>query len=333
MPELRFNPISREWVIIATERAKRPGEFMHVRMNHHAPAAYIATCPFCAGNEHKTSEERLRVNGDGGAWKIRVVANRFPALSPIGEKKRTGDVLKRLVTGVGIHEVIVENPRHDIPTALLDLTHLEELIGTYKSRFIEAGRDERAEHVIVFKNSGEGSGTTIEHPHTQIIATPVVPVQFRERVQAAMHYYDDTGECLSCSVLKREGQEGVRVIFETEHFLTFMPYAALSPFHTWIFPKRHCASFAGITDAEIPDMALHLKTLLSKFHWGLDNPDFNYVIRSSRPQDISNDYCHWYLSVMPRLSKVAGFELGSGIFINSAMPEESADFLRKARME
>lgn len=332
MSELRLNLITREWVVIASERAKRPGEFTNSRVERPTPPAYLHSCPFCAGNEYKTSEERFRLS-DGDGWRVRVVANRYPAVSTTGEKTRHMDALMRSVSGVGIHEVIIEHPVHNVPTALFELKHLEDIIRVYKERFIAANLDPRVEHVIIFKNHGEGAGTAVDHAHSQLIATPVVPYQFRDRVRAAMHFFDDTGECLHCAMIKRERSDGVRIVTETEHFLTFVPYAALSPFHTWIFPKRHTASFSDITEPEITGLAWHLKQLLAKFYVGLENPDFNYVIRSSRPQDSHNEYCHWHLSVVPRLSKAAGFELGSGMYINTVLPEESAAFLRTAHTE
>ncbi|MBI5235265.1 MAG: galactose-1-phosphate uridylyltransferase [Deltaproteobacteria bacterium] len=332
MSELRLNLLTREWVVIAAERARRPAEFKLSRPQRPVRPAFEATCPFCVGNEGKTGDEHFRIN-DGNGWLIRVVGNKYPALSSSGERTRSIDPIMRSVSGVGRHEVIIESPAHDKATAFYTLGHLEGLLETYRERFNEAYKDERVEHVIIFKNHGEGAGTAIAHPHSQLIATPVVPYQFRDRVRSAMHYFDDTGECLQCAMLKRERREGVRVIMDTAGFMTFIPYAALSPFHTWIFPKRHGASFAGITAEEVKDLAMHIKSLFTRFHHGLDDPDFNYSIRSSRPLDEGNEYCHWYISVVPRLSKAAGFELGSGMFINSVIPEESAAFLRAVRAE
>ena len=332
MSELRLNLLTREWVVIAVERGRAPAELKLSRPERPVRPAFEPTCPFCVGNEHKTGDERFRIN-DGNGWLIRVVGNKYPALSPSGERTRSSDPIMRSVNGVGIHEVIIESPVHDGATAFYEISHLERLIETYRARFNEAYKDARVEHVIIFKNYGEGAGTAIAHPHSQLIATPVVPYQFRDRVRSAMHYFDDTGECLLCAMLKRERQAGVRVLMDTAHFMTFIPYAALSPFHTWIFPKRHCASFAGITAEEVVELAMHMKSLFTRFHHGLDDPDFNYAIRSSRPLDEGNDYCHWYISVVPRLAKVAGFELGSGMFINSVAPEESAAFLRAVRAE
>lgn len=328
MPELRLNLVTREWVIIATERAKRPEDFEREKSPRTLPS-HLTTCPFCPGNEAKTPQERIRLDGSDG-WKIRVVDNKFPALSNVGEKKRTREDNRRLVTGVGVHDVIIESPLHNTSPALMDLEDVGDMINIYRNRFLDAYNDPRVEHVIIFRNHGERAGTSLEHPHSQLIATPVVPVQFRDRIEAALHYFDDTGSCLMCDLAKSELKEGTRVVNDTEHFVTFVPYAALSPFHTWIFPKRHSASFSGITEEEIKDFAFHLKTLLAKFYHGVGDPDYNYVIRSSRPRDAENEYCHWYLSVVPRLTMTAGFELGSGMYINVCLPEECAEFLKSA---
>ncbi|MBI5810263.1 MAG: galactose-1-phosphate uridylyltransferase [Deltaproteobacteria bacterium] len=329
MSELRLNLVTREWVIIATERLKRPAEF---RRSEDRPAIlpFNGACPFCPGNEFKTAKELFRIE-EGGKWKVRVVSNRYPAVAREGERKRTTDRTKRMVAGVGLHEIIIESPRHDAHTAAMDPGRVEDIIRIYRDRFTEAHRDPRVEHVIIFKNRGEAAGTTIEQPITQMIAAPVVPLRFRDRVQAAMHYFDDTGECMMCDILRMEMTEGARVIMDTEHFLTFIPYAALSPFHTWIFPKRHSASFADIRDEEIKEAALHLRTVLSKLSTGLEDPDYNYSIRSSRPQDTGNPYSHWYLSLVPRVAKAAGFELGSGMFMNAGLPEEMAAYLKSIR--
>ncbi|MBI3398347.1 MAG: galactose-1-phosphate uridylyltransferase [Deltaproteobacteria bacterium] len=329
MSELRLNLITREWVVIATERAKRPEDFK-TPVSRKAVPPYLETCPFCPGNEAKTPGELIRIGGENG-WKVRVVPNKFSAVSISGTKERKNDGIRRTVSGVGVHEVIVETPLHNMNPALLSLEQIENIVKIYKNRFLEAYLDPRVEHVIIFKNHGEGAGTSLEHPHSQLIGTPITPIQFRDRLEAAAHFFDDTGECLMCMLAKKEREEGVRIVIETEHFLTFVPYAALSPFHTWIFPKRHSASYGDIADAEIKDLALSLKGILSKLYHGLANPDYNFVIRSNKPKDCDMEYFHWYVSIIPRVSKAAGFELGSGMYVNTGLPEESAEFLRKAK--
>ncbi len=326
MPEFRLNLISREWVVINAERARRPAEFRRGMVRRPKPS-YLDSCPFCPGNEGDADNELLRLPaGDG--WQIRVLKNKFPVLSLEGEPARTVDGPRRMVRGVGLHEVIVESPMHDTSPAFFEPNHLAELLRIYRGRFNNAYQDRRVEHVIIFKNHGLGSGTSIEHPHSQLVATPVVPARFRDRLLASMHYFDDTGECLKCDMIKKEAEEGIRVILETEFFITFIPFAALSPFHIWIFPRRHMASFSSIRDEEIRDLALHMKTVLYKLNIGLDDPDYNYAFSSSSPRYSDSEFSHWYISIIPRVLETTGFELGSGIYVNPSIPENNAAFLR-----
>jgi len=330
MPELRLNLITREWVIIATERAKKP-EYFRQRGNKKISPDLLETCPFCPGNESKTPDELMRVTRNG-SWLVRVIPNKFAALSPEGQRVRSNEGLKHLVSGVGKHEVIIESPLHNVPTALLPIEHIAEVLKTYRERLIDAYRSPFVKHVIIFKNQGEASGTSIIHPHSQLVGTPVTPFQVRDRISEARRYFDHTGECMMCASLRDERTDGRRIILDTEHFTTFIPYAALSPFHTWIFPKRHHATFGNSSDDELVDLAHHLKTVLSKLYFGLENPDFNYVIRSESPKECDCDYFHWYLSIVPRVSRSSGFELGSGMYTNPSIPEEISEFLRHVRI-
>ncbi len=330
MPELRLNLITKEWVIIATEKA-RPPEFFKRRVSKTALPHFVDSCPFCPGNEAKTPDEIFRIS-DGDKWKIRVIPNKFAALNRESERMRKNQGLKHIVSGFGVHDVIIESPLHNMTTALLPLEHISEIIKTYKRRFKELYSDHRIGHVIMFKNQGEGAGTSLEHPHSQIIGTPITPIQIRDRLEEAMRFFDITGECVICKTLSEEKAEGTRVIFESEHFISFIPYAALSAFHTWIFPKRHAPCFSDITEEENADFALNLKTTLAKFYYGLNNPDFNYAIRSNRLKDARSEYFHWYMTIVPRISTAAGFEMGSGMFINNAVPDETAEFLRKVNI-
>lgn len=330
MSELRLNLITREWVIIAKERAKRPEDFIKPRSKK-SLQPYLPDCPFCPGNEAMTPPETYRVSGEK-EWKIRVTPNKFPALSSSGIRKRRSNGVKRLVTGVGIHEVIIESPYHNSEIPIMPKGDIDDVIKTYKNRFINAHDNPNVGHVIIFKNHGPGAGTSLEHPHSQLIGSPVTPIQVRDRMEAFVHFFDDTGRCILCKTIDMEKREGIRIILETEHFLSFIPYAALSPFHTWIFPKRHSASFSNITDEESEDLATNLKTTLAKLYYGLEDPNYNYVIRSNRPQDSYSEYYHWYISIIPRLTMVAGFELGSGMYINVSVPEESAEFLRNVKI-
>jgi UDPglucose--hexose-1-phosphate uridylyltransferase len=186
--------------------------------------------------------------------------------------------------------------------------------------------------VTIFKNHGEAAGTSLEHPHSQLIATPIASPQVRRRMEDALRWYDEFGECLFCQVLRSELEEGVRIVVASEHFVSFVPYASLSPFHMWIFPRRHMASFGQIQPAEISDLAGNLQETLARLYHGLGNPDFNYTIRTAPSENRYVKYYHWYISLVPRLSKMAGFEIGSGFFINTTIPEADAEFLRGVKL-
>ncbi len=327
MSQLRQNIITRDWVIIAPERAKRPQEFASERKARAPAPRYDAACPFCPGNEHFTNRELFRVESDG-RWQVRVVDNKYPVLFPDGERVRSSSGIYRLMAGVGTHEVIVEHPRHDLTPALYDVDELAAVFTAYRARYRDIRQDDRIEAIIIFKNHGEQAGTSLGHPHSQLAATPVVPTQIRTRMEEATRFFDDTGECVFCQTLREELQARERIVCESAHFVAFVPYAALSPFHLWIFPRKHMSSFDDISDAETGDLALILKAVLSKMYHGLNDPDYNYSIRSLPTRDRNTDYFHWYLTIIPRISRTAGFELGSGMFINSTVPEESAAFLR-----
>jgi len=331
MSELRQNLITRDWVIVATERAKRPDEF--TQKNKHVPHSpvYQPHCPFCVGNEDSSEIELFRLS-DRDQWKVRSVLNKYPALSTVGGREIKVEGLYRSMNGFGVHEVVIEHPRHNVTTALLEVNDVADILRAYRQRYAEIRKEPHIKTITIFKNHGERAGTSLEHPHSQIAATPVVPSQIRNRMAEAMRFIDDTGECLFCRTLKDELADSTRVVVESEQFVAFIPYAALSPFHTWIFPRRHTSSFDDITDVEILDLAYNLKTVLAKLYYGLNNPDYNYTIRSLPTDEQFTDYFHWYIAIVPRLSYTAGFELGSGIYINTVTPESSAEFLRSVQI-
>ncbi|MDI6789014.1 MAG: galactose-1-phosphate uridylyltransferase [Planctomycetota bacterium] len=331
MPELRQNLISRDWVIIATERAKRPEDFVKKNQDKKIQPEYSDSCPFCPGKEAQTPPETFRIGDPGRDRQVRVVYNKFAALSHIGEKTRKIHGTYRSMNGVGIHEVIIEHPKHNVLLALMNDYEIESVIKTYRERYLSIQKDKRIESITIFKNHGAGAGTSLEHPHSQIIATPIVPPQVRSRIGQAINYFDDTGKCIFCHTLQEELSDRERIVVETEQFVAFVPYAALSPFHIWIFPRRHMASFVEITQPEISDLSKNLRKTLRKIYYGLDDPAFNYTIRSIPVGEKENDYFHWYISLIPRVSQTAGFELGSGMFINIALPEASAKFLREIK--
>ncbi len=327
MSELRLNLVTGDWVIIATDRASRPGFFDSATMHHQLPE-HDAACPFCPGNETMSSTEILRLPATG-AWQQRVVPNKFPALSPDTKPMQDNRGRMHRIGGFGSHEVIIEGPRHDKTVVDFDTEQVVQILEVYQARFIALYQIAAVKHVIIFKNHGRAAGTSLDHPHSQLIATPVVPVQVQERMQDYESYFEKSGECLMCSTLTDELKDGRRIIIETEHFVSFIPYAALSPLHLWLFPRRHESSFGRVNHDELQDLAGHLQQLLKLLRCAAGDLSFNYTIRSDSMQSNHKEYAHWYLSIVPRVSQAAGFEMGSGMYINSSIPEESAAFLQK----
>ena len=329
MPEIRYNIVTRESVIIATERAKRPEEFVGANLRRQAPARFVPNCPFCPGNEHLTPPETFRIARDG-RWQVRSVPNKFAALDSSAELVRKRDGLKRSISGVGIHEVIIETPDHSESLALLSEADFELVMQTYFQRYQAVTSDSRVAHATLFRNQGERAGTSLEHPHSQIVGTPIIPPQVRERMEHALRFYDETGECLFCSVMADELLDQIRVFALSNDFVAFIPYAALSPFHIWVFPLRHVSTFDETTGDELKDLARALRQVLRKIHFGLDNPDYNLSVRTVPREARGMRYYHWYIAIIPRVTRVAGFEIGSGMYINTSLPEKSAEYLRNA---
>ncbi|MDP2720056.1 MAG: galactose-1-phosphate uridylyltransferase [Dehalococcoidia bacterium] len=333
MSEIRQDKATRDWVIIARERGKRPTDFVYSGQRPLPPAAYVETCPFCPGHEAKTPGEVLvSMNKDsstGNNWQVRVFPNKFPALSPGGTTERTyeGSFFMKM-HGVGIHEVIVETPVHNRVMGLMETVEVEEVWRAYWERYNSLRKLKEIKLIIIFKNQGISAGTSLEHPHSQLVAAPIWPSQVRRQLEVAMDYYNDTGRCLYFDVLDFEVKDGQRIVMQTEKFVVFHPFASRVPFETWIMPTTHNASFGDISSSDLSDLACVVRANLVKLYRALNNPDYNYVIHTAPLDDENKDYFQWHIRITPRMSQMAGFELGSGIFINPAIPEETAVFMR-----
>ncbi len=333
MPELRQNFFTKEWVIIATERAKRPEELATHRPSQDTPP-FVESCPFCPGNENRTPPEVARYPAvSGQPWAVRVIPNKFAALSGDVQPTRSLQHLRRRIEGFGFHEVIVDSPDHSGCMALLPDAQVAKILGVFKERYHALSSDHRVTHVTIFKNHGADAGASLQHPHSQIIATPVIPSQVRHRLHEALRHYDDCGECMFCHMVEREVEDQTRIVLKSELFAAMEVFASPTPFATHIFPLRHTATFGEITAGEISDLARVLRTLLAKLYIGLENPDLNFTVRSGPSDYVGARHFHWYLSIIPRLTRVAGFELGSGMFINTVLPEAAAEFLRAVSVE
>lgn len=330
MSELRLNRITGEWVIIAPERAKR-GSNLPRPVASIAVPALDPSCPFCPGNESLSGDTLYSAPGDDGRWAVRSILNKFSALSPQGGVACSDGPGKvgETVNGVGLHEVLVETPHHDLSLAQLPVEQMQRVVEAYLDRFRHCYADPRVRHVIIFKNHGLDAGASQQHPHSQVVGIPIVPGQVMDRLEGAARFYAETGQCLACTMLANEYEARPRVVAENAHFVAFIPYAALSPYHLWIFPKVHAACFSSLPAGAVRDLAEILRTVLAKVHGLLANPPFNLVVRSLGPQEADAPHFHWYIPIVPRVIRTAGFELGTGMYINPSLPETSAQALRE----
>ncbi len=329
MPEFRQNQATKEWIILAPERGGRPSDYVKARKERSNLPDYKEGCPFCPGNEGQT-EEPVFIYPTSGDWQVRVVPNKFAALQPdlATTRSRVGTFLA--AKGFGIAEVVIEHPLHNTCIALMESREIANVLRAYRQRHYAIAKNDKINLVSIFRNHGQRAGTSLEHPHSQIIATPIVPPHIRYPLEQAVLHYDEYGSCVYCDMLKEEMRQEERIVFATDNFVAFCPYAARSPFECRIYPTRHMPSFVSITDEEITEFASILKEVLARLHFGLNDPDYNYVIRSSPIGDEDTRYLHWYMVIIPKISIPAGFEIGSGIYINSVSPEDSAAFLRDA---
>jgi len=337
MPELRKDPIIGRWVIIATERASRPDQF-----GNHKEQDDPSACPFCDGKESQTPPEIYAVRPRSHArnsrgWDLRVVPSIAPFLRVEGDLDRRGNGIYDVMNGLGAHEVVIETNQHIANMADLGEEQITNVLNCYSDRIIDLERDSRLKYVLVFKNYGKGSGGgAIRHSRSQLIATPVNPKRVKEELAGARKYYEYHERCVFCDLIKQELAQKERVIAEFDGFVAVAPFAARFPFETWILPKKHCCDYTCMDAESRRHLAHVLKAVLLKLKIGLNDPDYNYVIHTApfRRQKtgywktIDQDY-HWHIEIMPRLTKVAGFEWGTGFYFCPLPPEETAKFLRE----
>ena len=327
-PELRKDPVVGRWVIISTERGRRPSE---LSMPEESPTT--GPCPFCEGNEANTPPEIRAYRERGGGqntpgWDIRVVPNKYPALRVEGNLTRTGEGIYDLISGVGAHEVIIETPNHEVQLADLSISDFEKVLWSYKERILDLKRDTRLKYILIFKNHGAEAGATLSHSHSQLIALPIIPKTVQEEMTGAEEYFNFKERCIYCDIVHQESKERVRVISENHDFLAIAPYAPKSPFETWILPKVHESSFESCERCHFGSLAQIFSDTLRRMNKVLRNPPYNFILHTAPVKNGVKGCYHWHFEIMPKLAAVAGFEWGSGFYINPTPPEESARFLR-----
>jgi UDPglucose--hexose-1-phosphate uridylyltransferase len=329
MPELRKDPIVGRWVIIASERARRPSDF-----NSEAVRVSGQPCVFCPQNEHLTPEE-LRAGRpsnarpDAPGWTWRVVPNKFPALRIEGEVEPSGEGLFDRMNGVGAHEVIIETPDHASSLATMTDSAVADVLVACRDRVLDLKKDARLEYVLIFKNHGEAAGASLEHPHSQLIATPITPIMVTEELEGAARYYLLKERCVWCDIVQQD-RGGRRMILERGGFIALAPFAPRLPFETWILPTEHRSAFEESGFEEVHGLAGILREVLRRMRGVLNDPPYNFMLHTAPLRESNLEHFHWHLEIIPKLTKVAGFEWGSGFFINPTPPEDSAAYLREA---
>jgi UDPglucose--hexose-1-phosphate uridylyltransferase len=339
MSELRWDPLKLHWVIIATERGRRPQDF-HVNEEKKGMTA----CPFCYGNEDKTPPEIFAIRPSGlpndANWRVRVIPNKYPALRVEGEPGSRGYGMYDVMNGIGAHEVIIETPDHDRSMADLTEHEIADVLKAYRARYLDLRKDFRLRYMVIFKNHGLRAGATLHHSHSQLIAVPLLPPVATTELRVARNYFDTKERCIFCDIIAFELNEGERVVREFSNYVILAPYASSSPFELRLFPKHHCHDFTLLNDAQLSELAMAMKDMLLRVKTVLRDASYNYILHTAPPPhrrpgkpgywgSLEYDY-HWHIELVPRLTQLAGFEWGTGFFINPTSPEDAARFLREA---
>jgi UDPglucose--hexose-1-phosphate uridylyltransferase len=326
--EIRLNKVMHQWVIITPNRGRRPRDFAASVKSDAAVPAHDPGCPFCPGNEERLGS-RILETGANGQWYTRVVANKFPALTPDGSMQRVREGIYLKMSGYGRHEVVIETPRHDRHPGVMSVEETHRIIETYHRRYQELAQQHGNMSILIFRNHGRRAGTSLIHPHSQIVVTGMVPQHVRRRENEALRYYDQFGRCVFCDILDFELRHRERVVMENDGFVGVVPFAADVPFEMWIMPRKHQADFGSIEASRRKDLAAMLQALLHRLCKSLHNPDYNYMINSTSGYRADEPHLHWYVRIAPRLTTRAGFEIGSGVSINPSVPEDDAAFLKR----
>jgi UDPglucose--hexose-1-phosphate uridylyltransferase len=333
MPDLRKDPIVGRWVIVAKSRAKRPHDFESTsRMKTGG------FCPFCEGNEDATPGEIIAYRPAGShsnreGWRVRVVPNKFPALEIEGDLQKRGDGIYDMMRGVGAHEVIIESPQHLLSTADLEEEELREVFWVYRDRLVDLKKDPRLVYGMIFKNVGEQAGASLEHTHSQLIVTPIVPINVWEEMTGSLEFYNYRGRCVYCDMIQQELATEKRIVLDTPRFLAFCPFASRFPFETWVLPKSHSSHYENIQKNGVEELAAVMREVIGKIEVALDRPAYNYIIHTAPFDSQELPHYHWHIEIIPRLTKTAGFEWGTGFYINPVPPEDAAAFLRDVDMD
>jgi UDPglucose--hexose-1-phosphate uridylyltransferase len=333
MPDLRKDPIVGRWVIIAKSRAKRPHDFEPASRRRRT-----RFCPFCEGSEDQTPGEILAYRHSGTerdrpGWRVRVVPNKFPALEIEGDLGKRGDGIYDMMRGVGAHEVIIETPKHVLSTSDLSEEQVREVLWVYRDRLVDLKKDPRLVYGMIFKNVGAEAGASLEHTHSQLIVTPIVPISVWEEMTGSLEFYNYRGRCIYCDMIQQELAFEKRIVWDSPGFVAFCPFASRFPFETWILPKSHSSHYENIQRNGVDELSGVMKQVIGRIEAALDRPAYNYIIHTAPFDTPELGHYHWHIEIMPSLTRAAGFEWGTGFYINPVIPEEAAAFLREVEVE
>ena len=326
--ELRRDLVTQDWVVIATGRAKRPHDFAAQKKPRFRQPK--KDCPF----EYLHKEAVLAYAMDGGTkpsqWWAQVIPNKYPAFAKGTCAAFEAEGPYEKTQGVGFHEVVITRD-HTRAIAEMSDQEVELIIRAYQERYLKMKKDECVQYVSIFHNQGRLAGASISHPHSQIIATPVVPPDVWRSIHGSKKYYEKYKTCVHCVMIRHEMQEGVRLIHENEGFISFAPYASRTAFEMRVFPKEHRARFEdiGLHDRMLLSQALRIS--MGKIAHGVNDPDLNFFLHTA-PVKNGHTYYHWHFEIVPKTAIWAGFEIGTGIEISTIAPEDAAGFLRKIKV-
>ncbi|NPV81228.1 MAG: DUF4921 family protein [Firmicutes bacterium] len=334
MPELRQDIITGDWTVIATERARRPQNFTSKNFEAiQSKPSFKPDCPFCPGNERETPPEVFAYRdasapADSGGWKVRVVPNKFPAFSQ-GKYSESRSGIYSIKSATGVHDVIIETPRHDISPGLMAAAEFHMVLKAYRQRYRMIMEDDpRLEYILIFRNHGRPAGASLEHPHSQISALGLIPPVIAKELQGTQLYYEANGKCVYCDMIHEEVETGSRLLAVQDGYVAFQPFASRVPFETWVIPINHQSRFELEDDPSLEGLSRVMTEALKALSISLGDPAYNYVLHTSPCH--GDHFFHWHIEILPKLTIQAGFEIGTGMYINVARPEETAEFLRNS---
>ncbi len=329
MPELRKDPILGRWIIIARERSKRPTDFVVA-----SPDTVGGFCPLCPEHERTTPDEVLAYGRNPGqpanspGWKLRVVPNKYPALVIEGELDKEGEGLYDRMNGIGAHEVVIESPNHSDRFAFLPPEQMILTFQAFRERIHDLSQDPRFLYVMIFKNFGKDAGASLEHSHSQLVALPIMPRMLEAELKGSLEYFKYKDRCVFCDIIRQEMQQKIRLVCENDKFVTLTPFAPRTPFEMWIMPKKHSSAYREQDDASLASLTNIFSETLRRLDGCIPGVPYNFVLHTQPLREKPQEHFHWHFEIVPKLTSIAGFEWGTGFYINPMPPEDTCQYLR-----